>query len=94
MTTAMATKHDETAEVTCYGGCWLSTTANEWYETASRDAGRRARQLRKMGLRVVTAPMGPQVTRVGIVKLTSLHVYPAPGAEYLPELPPVRIERI
>lgn len=58
----------------------------EWYETASRDAGKRARQLRKLGYTVSVSAMGMQVTPVGRVKMTllSLHgenVHEAPAIE-------------
>jgi len=50
--------------------------AQESYETASRDAGRRSRQLRKLGYKVAVGSMGPQVTPVGTVKLTMVTVAP------------------
>ena len=46
----------------------------EEYETASRDAGKRARQLRKLGYRVVVSSPSIQVTPVGLVKLTMLTI--------------------
>jgi hypothetical protein len=65
------------------------TTCQEHYETASRDAGRRARQLRKLGYRVVSSPLGQQVTGLGLVKMTMLSI-----VGDVTELPPVRIERL
>lgn len=58
--------------------CYLRTVGYGWaqevYETASKDAVRRARQLRKAGYRVVVSPMGLQVTKVGLVKLTMVDI--------------------
>jgi len=60
--------------------CHLQVKTANWcqetYETASRDAGRRARQLRKAGFVVFVSPLGPQVTRVGTVKLTLVDIRP------------------
>jgi hypothetical protein len=42
----------------------------EWYETASRHAGGRARYLRGQGFKVSVEGMGFQVTNVGRVKMT------------------------
>lgn len=58
-------------EITCYsqvksGRGWCQ----ESYETESRDAGRRARILRKLGYRVYVSSMGPQITSVGRVKMS------------------------
>lgn len=41
-------------EITCYGRVVGRNFTQEWYETASRHAGRRARQLRKLGHQVST----------------------------------------
>ena len=66
--------------VTCYlltqGGNWQQET----YETASRDAGRRARQLRGLGYRVSVSPLGQQITQVGCIRLTLLTVRDADAA--------------
>ena len=51
------------------------THQDEHYETSSRDARRRASELRKLGFRVVASPLGPQVTSVGVVKMTMLTIY-------------------
>lgn len=55
-------------------GNWCQET----YETASRDAGRRAKQLRAdpRGFIVRVGSMGPQVTSVGTVKLTMVDIRP------------------
>ena len=65
----------ETKTTTCYGR--FDSVANNcqaWYETATRDAGRRAKQLRALGFSVSVSPMGPQVTGVGVVKMTLVTV--------------------
>jgi len=76
--------------ITCYGRSSGRGSTQEWYETASRDAGRRARQLRKLGYTVTVSGMGTQVTRVGLVKMTLLTIL----GENAHESPaPDRIER-
>lgn len=78
-------------EIICYGQTIGWTFTQEWYETASRHAGMRTRQLRKLGFRAVSEGMGEQVTNVGRVKMTLVHIsYPEGGYD---NLPPVRIER-
>jgi len=88
---------DKTKTVTCYRqvigrdthGCrWLQ----EAYETASRDAGRRARELRKAGFTVFVEGMGPQRTNDGMVNMSLLTVYQY-DADRL-EVPPVRTMRL
>lgn len=73
----------------CYGQVRTRNSVQEWYETATRDAGKRARELRKLGLRVSVESMGSQVTSVGLVKMTLLTV----DASGDVELPAVRVER-
>jgi hypothetical protein len=70
-------------------GRWCQKT----YETASRDAGRRARQLRQAGYQVAVAPMGPQVTPVGVIKLTLVDIRPGAHADTynLPEVDAVKL---
>lgn len=46
----------------------------ETYDSASRTAGKRARQLRKHGFRVTCSPLGPQITPVGKINLTLISV--------------------
>jgi len=53
-------------------GSWCQ----ESYETASKDAGRRARQLRKQGYVVVVGSIGPQVTPLGTIKTTLVTIRP------------------
>lgn len=51
-------------------------SCQESYETESRDAGRRARQVRKLGYRASVCSIGPQVTPAGIVKLSMVTIQP------------------
>ena len=69
----------------CYGVFTNGRWRQEVYESASRDAGRRARQLRALGLAVVVSALGPQVTRVGTVRLTQVHVPEIPDGIEIPE---------
>lgn len=77
-------------EIKCYGQTGTTTWTQEKYETASGDAKRRAQELRKAGFLVITASLGPQITTVGLVKISLVTVLNA-GAH---ELPPVKIERL
>lgn len=77
-------------EIICYGQVRTATSIQEHYESASRHAGRRARELRKSGFGVVVSSLGPQVTNVGTVRMTMITIL-NPSFN---ELPPVRIERI
>ena len=79
-----------TKEITCYGQTNGFDWSQEWYESASRDAGRRARQLRKAGYRAVVCDAGMQVTPVGLVKMTMVDIR---GGE-LANLPVVKIVRL
>jgi len=63
--------------VTCYGRVIGRDWCQEWYETASRDAAVRARQLRERGYSVVVSPMGHQVTGAGSVRMTLVSVMQA-----------------
>lgn len=58
----------------------------ESYETASRDAGRRAKELRALGYKVTVCSLGMQVTRWGLVKLTMVDIRPGTkqDTQYLP----------
>jgi len=60
----------------------------EWHDPKAGTARKRAKQLRDAGFQVTVSDMGPQVTRVGLIRLSMLTVYtsdliPAPvaGAE-------------
>lgn len=88
----MANKNTKT-EVICYGQVNQGRWCQEHYETASRHAGRRAKQLREAGYDVIVQAMGMQVTNVGLVRMTMVDIRPG-RHEYTDELPPVRIERI
>ena len=63
-----------------------STTNNgrgcqETYETASKDAGRRAAQLKALGYTVAVGTMGAQVTPLGVVRLTLVDIQPGRHAD-------------
>jgi len=75
MTTAKKTN------VTCYGQTNAGRWCQEVYDSMSKDAGRRARQLRKVGYAVVTSSMGSQVTPVGTCKLTMVDIRPGQHAD-------------
>lgn len=60
----------------CYGQYNNGRECQEHYETASRDAGRRSKRLRKAGYKVFSSSGSPQITRVGLVKLTTLTINP------------------
>jgi len=60
--------------MTCYQRVSGNGWTQEWYETASRDAGKRARELRKEGYRVAVSGMGSQVTNVGRVNMTLVDI--------------------
>jgi len=60
----------------------------ESYETASRDAGRRARQLRELGYAVTVSSLGPQVTPLGSIRTTLIDIRPGANEDTC-GLPPV-----
>ena len=64
----------------------------EHYETASRDARQRARELRKAGFAVSVAALGSQVTSVGKIKMTLVSIH-NPGDRVIPN-PPVWSESL
>lgn len=74
---------------TCYNQILFSDHVQEMYETSSRHAARRAKELRQANFRVSVAPLGPQVTGVGIVRMTSVTAYGD-----LSRLPYVKLELI
>lgn len=53
-------------------GRWCQET----YETASRDAGRRAKELRAAGYEARVSSLGMQVTPLGLLKLTIVSIGP------------------
>ena len=65
--------------------CCKQVNAGRWcqesYETASRDAGRRAKQLRKLGYQVSVSAMSFQVTPLGSLKLTLVDIRPGSNAD-------------
>lgn len=75
--------------ITCYGVVRGNDWMQEHYESASGHARRRAAQLRKCGLSVTVSPLGPQVTGVGVIKMTMLTI-----RGELDMVPDVKIERI
>lgn len=79
--------------MTCYGRVNDGRWAQESYETASRDAGRRAKQLRAAGYGVVVGSLGPQVTGVGVVRMTMVTIMPGTHEDTfgLPEVTTVRL---
>lgn len=69
---------------TCYGRVLTRHCCDEWYETATRDAAKRARELRKLGFRVLVSGMGSQVTNVGLVNMTLVSIL-HDGVNFPPE---------
>lgn len=67
-------KGDDMKDVTCLGRVITRTSTQEHFETASRDAGRRAKTLRKLGIQATVSPLGLQVTNLGLVKLTMVTI--------------------
>jgi hypothetical protein len=53
----------------------------EHYETASCDARKRVRELRKAGFTVTVSALGTQITSVGKVKMTLLSIHNLGDAE-------------
>jgi len=76
----------------CYGQINGNGWTQENYETASRDAGRRARQLRKAGYKVIVSAQGSQVTNVGRINMTMVDIHG--NFEQMSNLPPVNIVRL
>lgn len=66
-----------------YGRVISRTCVQEWYESASRDARKRAQDLRKKGYRVVVENMGEQVTPEGRVRMTLLTIIVPEGVDYM-----------
>ena len=75
MTTATATS------IVCLGQYYTHSSCSEVYETSTRQAGIRARQLRKLGFHTTTSAMGLQVTPLGLVKLTQVTVHSIGGRD-------------
>lgn len=79
------------ADVICYGLVRGRDWQQEHYETARKDAGRRARELRKAGFKVAVSPLGLQVTNVGTVRMTMVTIHHLEYGAMVPD--PKRIER-
>ena len=65
----------------------LRTNHGRWcqesWETETKEARRRAAQLRRLGYRVTCFSMGPQRTDHGVVKLTMVDVRPGSNEDTL-----------
>ena len=55
--------------------------AQETYETASRGAAKRAKQLRTLGYHVAVGSVGPQVTPLGVIRMTLVDIRPGANAD-------------
>ena len=80
-------------DIICYGQVNQGKWCQETYETASKDARQRANELRKLGYKVSTGPMGSQVTSVGVVKLTMVDILPGIHKDTF-KIPNVKIVKI
>lgn len=63
--------------ITCYNQINNGNWAQEWYETSTGDAKKRAYRLRRAGYRVSLQAMGPVVTGAGVVKMTLVDIRPS-----------------
>ncbi len=72
----------------CMGQVNQGSWCQETYESASRTAGQRAKQLRALGYQVTVASLGPQVTPLGTLKATMVDIRPGAHADTfgLPEV--------
>lgn len=65
--------------------CMQQVNSGRWcqesYETASRDAAKRAKQLRAMGYQVTVSSIGSQVTPLGLIKTTLVDIRPGSNAD-------------
>lgn len=84
---------NSTKTITNYGGARTIKWAQEIYETSSRDAGVRAKQLRKLGYKVIVSSLGMQVTSVGYIKMTMVDIRPGTHLD-LYNLPEVNTHRL
>lgn len=76
--------------VICYGVIRTANSQQEHYESSTRHAGLRAKELRKLGFDVSVSSLGPQVTNVGVVRMTMITI--KQDGRDIPE--PSRVERI
>ena len=79
--------------IICYGQVNSGNWAQEWYETTSRHARKRARILRKAGYTVTVSAIGPQLIGPRAVKMTLVNIRPG-SHDGTADLPYVRIENI
>lgn len=93
MPPALNENENDMSDITCYLQVRGRNGIQETYETSSRHAGQRARQLRKAGYRCSASALGLQVTAVGLIKLTVLNIF-IDRPEQHDDLPAVRVERI
>lgn len=72
----------------CCGQVKTGSWCQEHYETASRDAGKRARELRLAGYHATVSSLGPQVTPLGVIKMTMVDIRPGSHDDlfYLPSV--------
>ena len=66
--------HNSPHTMRCYGQINTGKWCQEMYETSTKDAGKRARQLRKAGYQVFSSTLGSQVTSVGVVTMSMLTI--------------------
>ena len=71
---ASTSLHSLPRTMRCYGQINTGEWCQEMYETSTKDAGERARQLRKAGYHVFNSALGPQVTSVGVVTMSMLTI--------------------
>jgi hypothetical protein len=69
-------KEDRKMTMTCIERVNEGSWCQETYETATRDAGRRARQLRQAGYQASVVRLGYQITAVGRVALSLVNIRP------------------
>lgn len=72
--------------VTCMQVVNSGRFCQESYETAGREAGKRAKELRALGYQVSVSSIGPQVTPLGTIKTTLVDIRPGVHQDtfYLP----------
>ena len=80
--------------MTCYGIVGDGRWRQEWYETRSRDAGRRTKQLRALGFRVKVGALGCQLTGVGKINISLVDIRPGDGQSDLVGVPELQLCKI
>jgi hypothetical protein len=71
------TRTGEDMTMTVNQGNWCQ----EWYQTASGEARKRAKQLRKLGYAVTSRSMGAQITNAGSMKMTLVNIRPGSNSD-------------